>query len=102
MPKYRVQLRGENFFLNLTGEPDLLGFRVVHYVSANSEAEAERIAIIHTRQNRQLHEHLQNIPQNPSRLTCESIRRVWWRRSARDGRYQFWVMEQSDTAEVPD
>ena len=43
---YEVALRGENFLLNLTGEPELLGFRVIHYVKAASEEEAVRCARI--------------------------------------------------------
>jgi hypothetical protein len=95
MPLYRVQLRGENFLLNMTGEPALLGFRVVHFVRAEDESEAQRTAIILTRQNRDLHARLRNIPANPSRLHCESVSRVWWRRSRQDGQYQFWS-EQAD------
>jgi hypothetical protein len=100
MPLFRVQVRGENFLLNLTGEPQLLGFRVAHYVRADSEAEAERTAIIITRQNRHLHDHLQNIPQNPSRLECEAVQRVWRRRAKEDGCYDFWSMEPSDASET--
>jgi hypothetical protein len=98
MPLYRVQLRGENFLLNLTGEPELLGFRVVHYVRAEDEAEAQRTAVILTRQNRELHDRLQNIPANPSRLECETVTRAWWRRSRQDGQYRFWPMERSDAS----
>jgi hypothetical protein len=69
-------------------------------VPAATEQQAERTAIILTRQNRELHDRMYNIPENPSRLTCESIRRVWWRRSRQDGQYQFWNMERPSTGEA--
>jgi hypothetical protein len=90
MPLYRVVLRGENFLLNLTGEPELLAFRVAHYVRATCEEEARRIAIIVTRKSQHLQGRLLNTPDNPTRLACETIKRVWWRSSRQDGRYTFW------------
>jgi hypothetical protein len=89
MPLYKVLMRGENFLLNLTGEPDLLSFRVIHFVKAADEGEACRIASIRVRKNRDLHGAL-NMPENPSRLECESVKRVWWRSKGSDGRYEFW------------
>lgn len=94
---YEFALRGENFLLNLTGEPELLGFRVIHYVKAASEEEAVRIAMIQVRKNRHLSSALLNTPENPTRLIRESVRRVWWRRSGRDGRYSYWSMDDSAT-----
>ncbi|HEX5514579.1 MAG TPA: hypothetical protein VFY81_09310 [Gammaproteobacteria bacterium] len=93
---YRVLLRGENFLLNLTGEPQLLGFRVVHYIKAGAEEEAAHIATIFVRKNQHLSRALLNPPENPTRLVCESVQRVWWRRSSEDGRYSYWLMEASD------
>lgn len=93
MRLYKVLLRGENFLLNLTGEPALLGFRVAHYVKAAGEAEATRIAMILVRKNQHLTQALLNPPENPTRLVCESVQRVWWRRAKEDGRYSYWTME---------
>lgn len=95
MSLFKVVLRGENFLLNLTGEPELLGFRVTHYVKAGDEAEAEHIATILVRKNQHLSRALLNPPENPTRLECESVKRVWWRRSNQDGRYTYWHMESS-------
>lgn len=96
MSLYRVVSRGENFLLNLTGEPELLGFRVVHYVKAGSEEEAARTAAILIRKDRRLNGALLNTPQNPNRLECESVKRVWWRRGAKHGRFDFWSMEPGE------
>lgn len=89
MPLYKVVLRGENFLVNLTGEPELIGFDVTHYVKAADEYEARRIAIIKTRQNQHLHRALLNTPTNPTRLVCLKCTRVWWPFRRDDGRYTF-------------
>lgn len=101
MPLYRVLLRGENFLLNLTGEPELLGFHVTHYVRAATEEEAKRIATILVRKNQHINSGLLNTPENPTRLECESIKRAWWRRSANDGRYTFWNVELEEADDEP-
>lgn len=93
MALYRVQLRGENFLLNLTGEVELLGFDVTHYVKADTQAEAIHVATILVRKNQSLSKALQNTPENPTRISCESIRRVWWRRARQDGKYSYWTMD---------
>lgn len=92
MPLFRVVIRGENYLVNLTGEPQLLGFHVTHYVKSEDEGTAGTIARIRTRQDRHLHESLLNPPENPSRLECASVKKVWWRRGRENGRYQFWEM----------
>lgn len=97
MSLYRVVSRGENFLLNLTGEPELLGFRAVHYVKAGSEEEAARTAAILIRKDRRLNGALLNTPQNPNRLECEAVKRVWWRRGGQHGRFDFWSMEPTET-----
>ncbi len=95
MPLYRVALRGENYLLNLTGEPQLLGFDVTHYVKAASEEEAERKALILTRSRRDLQSALLNSRENPTRLNCQAIKRVRLRRSRHDGVYAFFDMDAS-------
>jgi len=89
MPLFRVMLRGENFLLDLTGEPELLEFDVTHFVRAADEAEARRIATILTRQNKYIRNALLNTSANPTRVTCLSIKRVWWTRKRSNGRYVF-------------
>lgn len=100
MPLYRVVLRGENFLLNFTGEPGVFGFHVTHFVKAPDEEQARHTATILTRKDRRLNSVLLNTPQNPNRLECESVRKVWWRRQRQDGRLEFWTMEppEAETA----
>lgn len=93
MRLYKVLLRGENFLLNLMGEPELLGFRVTHYVKAASEEEAVHVAMILVRKNQHLTQALLNSPENPTRLIGESVQRVWWRRRKQDGHYSYWSMD---------
>lgn len=97
---YRVRLRGENFLLNLTGEPELLAFRVTYYVKAGGEQEAERMATILMRQEPRLRDHTLNIQQNPTRVVCESVKRTLWKHSRQHGCYNFWQLDV-DMAETP-
>jgi hypothetical protein len=100
VPLFRVQLRGENFLLNFTGEPELLGFEVTHFIKA-AEEEARRVGLIQVRKDRRLSSALLNPPQNPTRLRCIGIKQVWWRRASIDGRYTFHRMEPVEgTADV--
>jgi len=94
MPLYRVGMRGENFLMNLTGEPELLGFSVTYYIKAADEEEARRIGTIKVRKNRNINGSLMNTPENPTRLSCEEVKRVWFRREAHDGLYDFWIMDK--------
>ncbi|WP_147305193.1 hypothetical protein [Alkalilimnicola ehrlichii] len=90
---YRVLLRGENFLVNLTGEPELLGFHVTHFVKAAAEEEAQQIAIIRTRKDPYLTGVLMNTRENPTRLEAEAIDRVYWPFWRKSGRYTFWEMK---------
>lgn len=94
MALYRVQLRGENFLLNLTGDPELLGFTVTHYVVAEDEAQAAKIGLILVRKSQHLQTTQMNTQENPNRLRVEAVKRVWWRRRRCDGRYRFWHMDE--------
>lgn len=50
MQKFRIQLHGRNFLLNFDGEHKKFGFHATRFVSAETRAEAERIAIIQIHQ----------------------------------------------------
>jgi hypothetical protein len=50
MGRYQVQLRGENFLLNIDGEHGKFGFTVTRIIKANDPEEAKRTAIIRIHQ----------------------------------------------------
>lgn len=101
MPLYRVVLRGENFLLDLTGEPELLGFDATHFIKAGSEAEARQVATINTRKARHLYGKLLNTQENPTRLECRSVERVRWPFGSRRSQYRFWPMGEEAAGEEP-
>lgn len=102
MPLFKVMLRGENFLVNLTGEPELLEFDVTHYVKAVDEADARRMATILTRQNQYIRDGLLNTTANPTRLTCLSVKRVWWSSKRKNGRYVFRPYNDGQGAAAPE
>lgn len=97
MALFRVLLRGENYLLNLSGDPHRYGFRVTHFVRAESAEEAQRVASIQVRKSQHLNKTLVNTAENPPQLTCVEVRRVWFRRARDDGRFSFWRMDDPDT-----
>jgi len=100
MPLFKVCIRGENFLMNLTGEPEVIGFHATYFVKAQTEEEAEHVATIKVRKNSYLNGALLNSPKNPNRLVCEEITKVWFRRADLDGHYEFWNMDKQD--QTPD
>lgn len=50
MPRFRVQLRGDNFLLDLDGEHAKFGLRATRIIKAETEQEAVKIAIIRLHQ----------------------------------------------------
>lgn len=58
MKRYKVQLKGENFLLNFTGEPRKFGFLATRYLQAQNPADAEKMAIILIRQTPELRDTL--------------------------------------------
>ncbi|MBW2568028.1 MAG: hypothetical protein JRD93_01320 [Deltaproteobacteria bacterium] len=51
MKRFKVQLHGENFLLNLDGVLKKYGFYATIFIKAKDSREAEKIAIILTHQN---------------------------------------------------
>jgi hypothetical protein len=66
MGRFKVQLRGENFLLDLDGEHAKFFFTATRIVKADSQRAAERIALIQLHQeiNRSAHI-VKNIPNAP-------------------------------------
>lgn len=76
MKRYCIELRGENFLLNLDGEPRSFGFVLTRYLQAVDKATAEKTAVIQARQLPALQHGLCNDSEDPARISLVSIREV--------------------------
>lgn len=76
MKRFRIELCGENFLLNLDGEPRRFGFALTRYLQAVDEATAEKTAIIQARQLPALQHGLSNDAEDPPRIRLALIREV--------------------------
>jgi len=66
MRRYRIQLRGENFLLNLDGEHAKFSLQATRVIKAGSRTEAERIALIQIHQELNQSSHIvKNTPDVP-------------------------------------
>ena len=73
MKRYRVQLRGENFLLDLDGDNGKFGFKTTRVIKANSCDEAKRIALILIHHDLNQSSHIiKNTPDAP-RVIAEKI-----------------------------
>ncbi len=75
MIKYRVLVRGENFFLSVHGQPDLYGFYQTLYVEAEDSEQAQSQAIQLVRRS-DLAEHIQRNEESDPRLYIDEIEYV--------------------------
>ena len=76
MKRFRIDLRGENFLLNLDGEPRKFGFTLSRYLRAADEETAEKTAAIMARQLPALQHGLCNDSEDPPRINMQQIREV--------------------------
>ncbi len=76
MKRYRIELHGENFLLNLDGEPRKFGFRLKRYLRAVDIAMAEKTATIQARQIPTLKQGVCNNSEDPPRVRLKMIREV--------------------------
>jgi hypothetical protein len=76
MKKFKVQLQGENFLLNLDGELKKYGFYATKFVRAESPQEAEKIAVILMHQNPTFRETVLNGSADPPKIGLEEIKEV--------------------------
>lgn len=76
MKRYRIQLRGENFLLDLDGEHGKFGFRASRVIKAETQAEAERIALIRIHQELNRYAPIvKNTPDAP-RIILEQVKEL--------------------------
>ena len=76
MKRFKIELRGENFLLNLDGEPRKFGFHLSRYLRAVDEAMAEKTAAIQVRQIPVLKQGVGNNSEDPPRICLHLIREV--------------------------
>ncbi|MDT8419054.1 MAG: hypothetical protein RQ754_01330 [Desulfuromonadales bacterium] len=76
MKRYKIQLKGENFLLNLSGEPRKFGFHATKYIKAADPEIAEKMAIIMIRQTPELRNPNLSGRSDRPRILLESIREV--------------------------
>ncbi len=66
MQRYLIQLRGDNFLLDLDGEHEKFSLQATRIIKAGSSAEAERIALIKFHQELNQSPHIvKNTPDAP-------------------------------------
>ncbi len=76
MKRFLVDLRGENFLLNLDGEPRKFGFTLSRYLRAADAVIAEKKAIILARQLPTLKQVLISDNEDPPRIVLQQIREI--------------------------
>jgi len=76
MKRFKVQLHGENFLLNLDGELKKYGFHATQFVKAKSPQEAEKIAVILMHQNPNFRKTALNGSTDPPTISLEDIKEV--------------------------
>jgi len=76
MNRYKIELLGENFLLNLDGEPRKFGFQLSRYLRAIDQATAEKIAAIQVRQMPALKQGVRNNSEDPPRISLQQITEV--------------------------
>ena len=76
MKRFRIELSGENFLLNLDGEPRKFSFLLKRYLRAIDEKMAEKMATIQARQIPALKQGVCNNGEDPPRVHLKLIREV--------------------------
>lgn len=76
MKRYKVELKGENFLLNLAGEPRKFGFHATKYLKAEDPQIAEKMAIIMIRQTPELRDPIISGQTDRPRILLDSIREI--------------------------
>lgn len=76
MKKFKVQLHGRNFLLNLDGEFKKYGFYATKFVEAESSKAAEKIAVILIHQNPNLREAVLNESSDRPKIDLEDIEEI--------------------------
>ena len=99
MKRYRIQLRGENFLLDMDGEHGKFGFCVSRVIKAETREEAERIALIRIHQELNRYAPIvKNTPDAP-RIILEQVKELKFynlSRGEQSGRFEFVSEEPTE------
>jgi len=76
MKRYKIQLKGENFLLNFTGDPRKFSFQATKYLRARSPEDAEKMAIIMIRQTPELRDAVITEKSDRPKIILESLREI--------------------------
>lgn len=88
MPRFRVQIRGENFLLDLDGEHAKFCLQATRIVKAATQQEAEKIALIKMHQEVNRSSHLiKDIPDAP-KIYLEQIEALRFYQFSRGKKYR--------------
>ncbi|WP_299975668.1 hypothetical protein [uncultured Pseudoteredinibacter sp.] len=93
MSRYAVLLEGRNFPLRFESETKLYGFYTTRSVTADSEAQAELVAVAEIREDENLISSIDQAFEAEPKIYMESVRKIsWWSRSKKTG-YTFYPMD---------
>ena len=76
MKKYILLLNGQNFWLNLDGEPKRIGFFTTRFIQAKSEEEAENLGVQMIREDKELFLRLLNDNLDPPMIFVDEIEEI--------------------------
>jgi hypothetical protein len=93
MRQYRVFLRGENFVLEVDGEPSRLGFYTTRFVEATGPEAAEILAVDLIRRDQTL-AGIKNLRDDPPMIYAEEIEEIAVNELQSSSGYTFFGMEQ--------
>jgi hypothetical protein len=65
MPKYKVEIHGANFLIEMDGRPAKHGFFTTRFVEAPDAAAAENAAVQMIRETQRLRDLVRNVPDDP-------------------------------------
>ena len=76
MKTYRLLLKGQNFWLNVDGNPQRLGFFTTRFIETQSKEEAEHLGVQMIRDETDLFSGLLNDASDPPVIYVEEIEEI--------------------------
>ncbi len=73
MPKYQVEINGQNFLIDMEGQIARYGFFTTRFVEARDTADAENVAVQMLRETQRLRDLVRNGPDDPPIMDVTTI-----------------------------